>query len=181
MLSILCSLVGSLNKIPLSLAGIIIFKVPTSVPNMFSIFFGKLAAVFELRSHSCQYSSFFSSLLFLYVFTVYDYVISGFGVSAHNFVCFPNDFSRTVCWSHVCQGEDVRMNKMAQIMLLKLSSPVLLSNVLMITIATRIDASIYVAINNHNFDIHRVIRSFAHGLRMTLQSSVRSNFYVSMF
>lgn len=31
---------GSLNKIPLSLAGIVIFQVPTSVPNMLSIFFG---------------------------------------------------------------------------------------------------------------------------------------------
>nr|XP_024397509.1 GDP-mannose transporter GONST1-like isoform X2 [Physcomitrium patens] len=39
------SLVGSLNKIPLSLAGIMIFKVPTSVPNMFSIFFGLFAGV----------------------------------------------------------------------------------------------------------------------------------------
>lgn len=36
-----CSLVGSLNKIPLSLAGIVLFEVPTSAPNMMSIFFGK--------------------------------------------------------------------------------------------------------------------------------------------
>lgn len=31
---------GSLNKIPLSLAGIVIFQVPTSAPNMMSIIFG---------------------------------------------------------------------------------------------------------------------------------------------
>lgn len=41
LLSCLCSLVGSLNKIPLSLAGIVLFEVPTSAPNMMSIFFGK--------------------------------------------------------------------------------------------------------------------------------------------
>lgn len=35
------SLVGSLNKIPLSIAGIFIFKVPTSLENSASIFFGK--------------------------------------------------------------------------------------------------------------------------------------------
>ncbi|KDO50304.1 hypothetical protein CISIN_1g022936mg [Citrus sinensis] len=37
------SLVGSLNKIPLSVAGILLFKVPTSLENSASIFFGKLA------------------------------------------------------------------------------------------------------------------------------------------
>ncbi|KAH9717567.1 GDP-mannose transporter GONST1 [Citrus sinensis] len=36
------SLVGSLNKIPLSVAGILLFKVPTSLENSASIFFGKL-------------------------------------------------------------------------------------------------------------------------------------------
>ncbi|KAJ7541633.1 hypothetical protein O6H91_10G067900 [Diphasiastrum complanatum] len=39
------SLVGSLNKIPLSLAGIMLFRVPTSVPNLLSIFFGLFAGV----------------------------------------------------------------------------------------------------------------------------------------
>lgn len=39
------SLVGSLNKIPISIAGILIFKVPTSVTNLFSIFFGLSAGV----------------------------------------------------------------------------------------------------------------------------------------
>ncbi|KAL2557285.1 GDP-mannose transporter GONST1 [Forsythia ovata] len=39
------SLVGSLNKIPLSVAGILIFKVPTSLENSASIFFGLLAGV----------------------------------------------------------------------------------------------------------------------------------------
>lgn len=38
----ICSLVGSLNKIPLSIAGILLFKVPTSLENSASIFFGKL-------------------------------------------------------------------------------------------------------------------------------------------
>lgn len=44
------SLVGSLNKIPLSLAGIVIFHVPTSVPNMASIFFGLFAGVMFARA-----------------------------------------------------------------------------------------------------------------------------------
>ncbi|KAF8404366.1 hypothetical protein HHK36_009249 [Tetracentron sinense] len=35
------SLVGSLNKIPLSVAGILLFKVPTSLENSGSIFFGR--------------------------------------------------------------------------------------------------------------------------------------------
>ncbi|RHN53248.1 hypothetical protein MtrunA17_Chr5g0393851 [Medicago truncatula] len=34
------SLVGSLNKIPLSVAGILLFKVPTSLENSASILFG---------------------------------------------------------------------------------------------------------------------------------------------
>ncbi|KAL6275688.1 hypothetical protein ACE6H2_019289 [Prunus campanulata] len=34
------SLVGSLNKIPISLAGLVLFKVPLSLPNLFSILFG---------------------------------------------------------------------------------------------------------------------------------------------
>ncbi|KAG7987116.1 hypothetical protein I3843_03G116700 [Carya illinoinensis] len=40
-----CSLVGSLNKIPLSIAGILIVKVPTSLENSASIFFGLIAGV----------------------------------------------------------------------------------------------------------------------------------------
>jgi hypothetical protein len=39
----ICSLVGSLNKIPLSVAGILLFKVPTSLENAASIFFGKFS------------------------------------------------------------------------------------------------------------------------------------------
>lgn len=39
------SLVGSLNKIPLSVAGILMFKVPTSASNLLSIFFGLFAGV----------------------------------------------------------------------------------------------------------------------------------------
>lgn len=39
----ICSLVGSLNKIPLSIAGIVLFKVPTSLENSASIFFGKFS------------------------------------------------------------------------------------------------------------------------------------------
>ncbi|CAI0474098.1 unnamed protein product [Linum tenue] len=44
------SLVGSLNKIPLSLAGILLFKVPTSLENSASILFGLVAGVFFARA-----------------------------------------------------------------------------------------------------------------------------------
>ncbi|KAL2608335.1 hypothetical protein R1flu_026908 [Riccia fluitans] len=44
------SLVGSLNKIPLSLAGIVLFRVPTSFPNLISIFFGLFAGVLFARA-----------------------------------------------------------------------------------------------------------------------------------
>lgn len=44
------SLVGSLNKIPLSVAGIVLFHVPTSLENAASIFFGLLAGVFFARA-----------------------------------------------------------------------------------------------------------------------------------
>lgn len=40
------SLIGSLNKIPLSIIGILLFKVPTSLENFTSILFGLLAGVF---------------------------------------------------------------------------------------------------------------------------------------
>ncbi|KAL3530860.1 hypothetical protein ACH5RR_010182 [Cinchona calisaya] len=44
------SLVGSLNKIPISIAGIIIFRVPVSLPNFFSILFGLFAGIFFARA-----------------------------------------------------------------------------------------------------------------------------------
>ncbi|KNA15197.1 hypothetical protein SOVF_100600 [Spinacia oleracea] len=44
------SLVGSLNKIPLSVAGIFLFHVPTSLQNSTSILFGLLAGVFFARA-----------------------------------------------------------------------------------------------------------------------------------
>lgn len=44
------SLVGSLNKVPISIAGLIIFNVPVSVPNMFSITFGLFAGIFFARA-----------------------------------------------------------------------------------------------------------------------------------
>lgn len=44
------SLVGSLNKIPLSVAGILIFKVSTSFENILSILFGLLAGVFFAKA-----------------------------------------------------------------------------------------------------------------------------------
>ncbi|KAJ0020065.1 hypothetical protein Pint_32575 [Pistacia integerrima] len=44
------SLVGSLNKIPLSIAGLVLFKVPLSLPNMFSILFGLFAGIFFARA-----------------------------------------------------------------------------------------------------------------------------------
>nr|XP_023873309.1 GDP-mannose transporter GONST2-like [Quercus suber]XP_023873310.1 GDP-mannose transporter GONST2-like [Quercus suber]POE84763.1 gdp-mannose transporter gonst2 [Quercus suber] len=44
------SLVGSLNKIPISIAGLVLFKVPISLPNCFSILFGLFAGVFFARA-----------------------------------------------------------------------------------------------------------------------------------
>ncbi|PIA47730.1 hypothetical protein AQUCO_01400376v1 [Aquilegia coerulea] len=44
------SLVGSLNKIPLSVAGILLFNVPTSLQNFASILFGLLAGVFFAKA-----------------------------------------------------------------------------------------------------------------------------------
>ncbi|XP_074302278.1 GDP-mannose transporter GONST1-like isoform X1 [Silene latifolia] len=44
------SLVGSLNKIPLSITGIVLFHVPTSLQNSTSILFGLLAGVFFARA-----------------------------------------------------------------------------------------------------------------------------------
>ncbi|XP_042480656.1 GDP-mannose transporter GONST1-like [Macadamia integrifolia] len=44
------SLVGSLNKIPLSIAGILLFNVPTSPENFASILFGLLAGVFFTKA-----------------------------------------------------------------------------------------------------------------------------------
>lgn len=40
------SLVGSLNKIPISITGLVLFNVPLSVPSFFSILFGLFAGVF---------------------------------------------------------------------------------------------------------------------------------------
>ncbi|XP_050369931.1 GDP-mannose transporter GONST2-like [Argentina anserina] len=44
------SLVGSLNKIPISLAGLVLFRVPLSLPNLFSILFGLFAGIFFARA-----------------------------------------------------------------------------------------------------------------------------------
>ncbi|KAK6235016.1 hypothetical protein SCA6_010353 [Theobroma cacao] len=44
------SLVGSLNKIPISVASIVLFKVPLSIPNTFSILFGLFAGIFFARA-----------------------------------------------------------------------------------------------------------------------------------
>ncbi|KAJ8769777.1 hypothetical protein K2173_007637 [Erythroxylum novogranatense] len=44
------SLVGSLNKIPISIAGLVLFKVPLSLPNLFSILFGLFAGIFFARA-----------------------------------------------------------------------------------------------------------------------------------
>ncbi|XP_039032857.1 GDP-mannose transporter GONST2-like [Hibiscus syriacus] len=44
------SLVGSLNKVPISIAGLVLFKVPLSVPNLFSILFGLFAGIFFARA-----------------------------------------------------------------------------------------------------------------------------------
>ncbi|KAF9598798.1 hypothetical protein IFM89_031466 [Coptis chinensis] len=44
------SLVGSLNKIPISVAGLLLFNVPVSSPNLFSILFGLFAGVLFARA-----------------------------------------------------------------------------------------------------------------------------------
>ncbi|KAL9305305.1 GDP-mannose transporter GONST2 [Arabidopsis thaliana] len=44
------SLVGSLNKVPISLAGLVLFNVPLSLPNLFSILFGLFAGVVFARA-----------------------------------------------------------------------------------------------------------------------------------
>ncbi|RWR92802.1 GDP-mannose transporter GONST1 isoform X1 [Cinnamomum micranthum f. kanehirae] len=50
------SLVGSLNKIPLSIFGIVLFKVPTSLENLVSILFGLLAGVFFAKAKMMERS-----------------------------------------------------------------------------------------------------------------------------
>ncbi|PWA71533.1 sugar phosphate transporter domain-containing protein [Artemisia annua] len=44
------SLVGSLNKIPISIAGLVLFNVPLSLPNLFSILFGLFAGIFFAKA-----------------------------------------------------------------------------------------------------------------------------------
>ncbi|KAI7755679.1 hypothetical protein M8C21_033563 [Ambrosia artemisiifolia] len=44
------SLVGSLNKIPISIAGLLLFNVPLSLPNLFSILFGLFAGIFFAKA-----------------------------------------------------------------------------------------------------------------------------------
>ncbi|CAI9298014.1 unnamed protein product [Lactuca saligna] len=44
------SLVGSLNKIPISIAGLLLFNVPLSGPNLFSILFGLFAGIFFAKA-----------------------------------------------------------------------------------------------------------------------------------
>ncbi|KAF2590864.1 hypothetical protein F2Q70_00042014 [Brassica cretica] len=44
------SLVGSLNKVPISLSGLVLFNVPLSLPNLFSILFGLFAGVVFARA-----------------------------------------------------------------------------------------------------------------------------------
>ncbi|AES93597.2 GDP-mannose transporter GONST2 [Medicago truncatula] len=46
------SLVGSLNKIPLSVAGILLFKVPTSLENSARLLAGVLFARAKIRERS---------------------------------------------------------------------------------------------------------------------------------
>lgn len=44
------SLVGSLNKVPISIAGLAFFNVPLSLPNFFSILFGLFAGIFFAKA-----------------------------------------------------------------------------------------------------------------------------------
>ncbi|CAK7354892.1 unnamed protein product [Dovyalis caffra] len=47
------SLVGSLNKIPLSIAGVLLFHVPTSLQNSASILFGNISSFSSLKNTKC--------------------------------------------------------------------------------------------------------------------------------
>jgi hypothetical protein len=49
-----CSLVGSLNKIPLSIAGIVLFNVRTSMENSLSILFGRSYLVMVFHHFLCM-------------------------------------------------------------------------------------------------------------------------------
>lgn len=81
------SLVGSLNKIPISIAGLMLFNVPLSLPNIFSILFGNLT----IQTLSCHY----------FIFP-----------SPHKLVDFPFFvffLCRFICWNIVCKGKNVLM------------------------------------------------------------------------
>jgi hypothetical protein len=79
------SLVGSLNKIPISVAGILLFNVPVSVENFCSIVFGK--------------NLFFICAIFL--------------MSSYHVKSYPNDdtflhvLTRSFCWDILCKGKNV--------------------------------------------------------------------------
>jgi len=57
-LCVFYSLVGSLNKIPISIAGILVFKVPLSVSNLFSILFGNSLRTISLFIYLVMTTSF---------------------------------------------------------------------------------------------------------------------------
>jgi len=68
------SLVGSLNKIPISIAGIIVFNVPLSISNLFSIFFGNLSEPLNI-----SFSSYFfmGGGIFIYLIFITHTIFSG--------------------------------------------------------------------------------------------------------
>lgn len=78
----LFSLVGSLNKIPISVAGILLFNVPVSVENFCSIVFGKYLF------HLCCFSN-----VLLPCYPIDD--------------TFLHAITRSFCWDILCKGKNV--------------------------------------------------------------------------
>lgn len=50
---------GSLNKIPISIAGLVLFKVPLSLSNLFSILFGNKINALWIMTHSFKHINYF--------------------------------------------------------------------------------------------------------------------------
>jgi hypothetical protein len=82
------SLVGSLNKIPISIAGIIVFNVPLSISNLFSILFGNLSEPLNISFSSYLFLSIFIYLIFI-MLTIF----------------------RSLCWYIICKSQNVLNQK----------------------------------------------------------------------
>lgn len=87
---LLFSLVGSLNKIPISVAGVLLFNVPVSVENLFSIVFGE----------------YFFPLLLGYVILCY---LATLRVYLWCIFLIDLNICRSFCWDILCKGKDVQV------------------------------------------------------------------------